>query len=142
MLHKILNTNPKTRYSIKDIRNHPWYRRESVLTDPLPNQVNMITNLEEKTELDNEIIGNMESIGYDKARFITSIIERKFDTFYAMYHLLKQRKLQGITKGNLETMMAQKRSMPTTNTDTNTPPTIDNKENEQTLLMFKKFYIF
>lgn len=26
LLHKILNTNPESRYSIDDIRSHPWYR--------------------------------------------------------------------------------------------------------------------
>jgi hypothetical protein len=26
-MRKILNTDPKTRYSVQDIRDHPWYKQ-------------------------------------------------------------------------------------------------------------------
>lgn len=27
LLHKVLNTDPKLRYTIKDIRNHEWFKK-------------------------------------------------------------------------------------------------------------------
>ena len=101
LLHKLLNTNPITRYSIDDLRKHPWYRQQSVLSDPLPfansndddakmDDIVVEENIDHDS-LNDAVLKQMELIGYDMKKSLVSINQRKHDHYYATYHLLKLR---------------------------------------------------
>ena len=97
LLHKILNTDPIKRYTIDDIRKHPWYKQQSVSSDPLPsflirkdNSNNGETD-DKQPSTDENIIKQMKLIGYDTEKLLLSIKERKHDHYYATYQLLKLR---------------------------------------------------
>ena len=111
LLHKILNTDPTKRYSINDIRKHPWYKQQSVLSDPLPifiacnNSPRPIVDQERNhididIKLDQNIISQMKLIGYDIDKLLLSIKERKHDHYYATYQLLKLRETNNNNNNN------------------------------------------
>ncbi|ETO31037.1 Protein kinase domain containing protein [Reticulomyxa filosa] len=113
LLTRILNTNPKDRYSIEDIRKHPWYCKESVLSDPLPGQVsksntqeNEATNFVNKP-LNNQVLNQMQLLGYDISQVNEAIKEQRHNHSYATYHLLHARISLQIKAGTIDTLLAK-----------------------------------
>lgn len=76
LLSKILVKNPKKRYTLNDIINHPWYKKVKY----------NIPNINQ--EIDVEIIDIMTQLGYDNDDIITSINNIEYDSLYATYFLL------------------------------------------------------
>lgn len=101
MLQKILNTNPEQRFTIEQIRQHPWYKKESILTDPLPTFDHTNTINDNNEPINPSILQEMQNAGYNIDESLESIKEKKHDHNYAAYHLLIQRRLQQSAEGTI-----------------------------------------
>lgn len=75
ILRKILDTNPNTRYSIEDIRKHPWMK-ETQLANPINH------------EIDAKVIRQMESFGINIGKAKSSLDSGLRNSVTTLYFLL------------------------------------------------------
>ena len=99
LLRKILDTNPRRRYSLDQIRQHPWYQQIS--ESLMPREV---VSLEESIQIHADILCVMEETGTPKQRVVDALQNNKFNEITANYYLLEQ-KFQ-------RTLAARKAKMP------------------------------
>jgi len=90
LISKILNTDPRKRYTVAQVRNHSWYRNCHFITDP-----DQAGNYYDSGEmLHEDVLRYMVVLGYDPQVIVNSVLRRKYDHFDAAYHFLLYRKLQ------------------------------------------------
>merc|ERR1712048_1549038 len=95
LVHKILVQDPKERYTISNIRKHPWYLKNNSDTkrnlkeppDPSLNEKGM----RKPIHLNEIIIKQMELVGYGRDKIIDSVRTRRHDDVHSTYDLLKYR---------------------------------------------------
>ena len=89
LLPKILNTNPEARYSIKDIRDHPWFKivKEKRQYGLFPGKERMPYN---------EQIFKMiqENNNFDEEYSIKCIESNRHNTVTAVYHLIHKKQMK------------------------------------------------
>ena len=92
LLIHMLDVNPITRYTLQDIKEHPWFNM---------NDFTLIQGIiigYHKIPVDEKILDLCEHLNYDKNKIRKSIINNKFDSGTALYYLLvRQRSRKGIT---------------------------------------------
>ena len=88
LLKHILDINILTRYDLEQIKNHPWYNIYPVLTL----KPGLIIGYH-KIPIDNNIVNECELMGYNKLKVKQSIIDNKFDSNYAIYYILLNKKI-------------------------------------------------
>ena len=90
LLH-MLDINPMTRYTLQDIKDHPWFKM---------NKFNLIQGIivgYHKIPVDEDILNICEKFDFDKNKIRNSVINNKYDEGSALYYLLvKQRYKNGI----------------------------------------------
>ena len=82
LLKHMLDINPITRYTLQEIREHPWFNNKSY------NMLPGIVIGYNKIPIDEKIIVKCEKYGFDKGKVRKSVIENKFDSGSALYYLL------------------------------------------------------
>ncbi|CAG9333437.1 unnamed protein product [Blepharisma stoltei] len=82
IISKILNTDPETRYTIQDIRNHPWYRlsQQSSSEGILVGYQSIPINL--------DILNKLEPFGFDLNYCQSCIEANKHNNLTTAYYLL------------------------------------------------------
>lgn len=99
LLHKILCTDPKRRYKIRDIKKHPWYARAKVYT-PRTEKSDVPDTLNEV------IVQQMELAGFSREKIKDSINSRRHDSIYATYHLLEIRQKRKLCGGMIAGLLS------------------------------------
>ena len=84
MIKRVLNTNPNKRYTIEDIKNHPWFNTYKGYVS-IPK--GLIVDYHE-IPVDNVVVESVESYGYDKEVIIQSIRNNRHNKVTTLYYLL------------------------------------------------------
>ncbi|KAJ1533643.1 MAP microtubule affinity-regulating kinase 1, partial [Nowakowskiella sp. JEL0078] len=89
LIGHLLVLNPKKRYSISQVRDHPWITSGSALLEQCNTSNEHILS---DADLDVEILEHLWSMGFEKKSAIESILENRYDQSAATYHLLLAQK--------------------------------------------------
>eukprot|EP00792_Barthelona_sp_PAP020_P007230 TRINITY_DN3127_c0_g1_i3.p1 TRINITY_DN3127_c0_g1~~TRINITY_DN3127_c0_g1_i3.p1 ORF type:complete len:565 (+),score=176.91 TRINITY_DN3127_c0_g1_i3:31-1695(+) len=95
LLRRILVVNPQRRYTIDQIKQHPWYRN----TWSGPGDEEAVPVYEESGVIDEEILSQLPQFGFEIDFARECIENQKHNQVTATYHLLKDRKTQDILAG-------------------------------------------
>lgn len=80
----MLTINPDERYSVNDIKNHPWLM---LTNSPLTSERQSIPNC----QLTNAILEHAESLGYNRTQILRSVNGNSYDSDAAIWHLLLEK---------------------------------------------------
>lgn len=89
LIEKILNEDPFSRISIKEIKNHPWY----LINIPSPNNCFYLNY--HKIPIDDYILNYVIKFGVNKEDVISNLVKNKFDNLTAIYYLCLRKYCQG-----------------------------------------------
>ena len=91
ILKHMLDINPMTRYTLQEIKAHPWFKM---------NQFCLIQGIiigYHKIPIDEDVLDLCEKFDFDKNKIRNSVINNKFDEGSSLYYLLvKKRNKEGI----------------------------------------------
>ena len=91
LIKHLLDIDPKTRYTLEEIKKHPWFNLIS------PNSRPGIIIGYHRIPIDENIIKQCESFGYNREEVIESVEKNRYNKNSAMYYiLLKKAEIQGI----------------------------------------------
>ena len=92
LLKHMLDVNPMTRYTLQDIKEHPWFNMKDFFL------IQGIIIGYHKVPVDEYILDLCEYFNFDKNKIRNSVLTNKFDSGSALYYLLvRQRNRKGIT---------------------------------------------
>ena len=92
LLKHMLDINPMTRYTLQDIKEHPWFNMNDFFL------IQGIIIGYHKIPVDENILDLCEFFNFNKNKVRNSVITNKFDSGSALYYLLiRQRNKKGIT---------------------------------------------
>jgi serine/threonine protein kinase len=94
LIAHILETNPAKRYTIEDIRRHPWYRMVS--DNDIPKDV--ITDAENE-EYKNETLKVIAEAGLDTQAVMDGVASHACNSLTAIFYLLQQKCRTARAKG-------------------------------------------
>ena len=97
LLNKILVTDPQKRFTITQIKNHPWFHLYNNKGKLMVNEGLVL--IKYVIPIDEDIVSSMSSkygIAQDKIRI--SILSNKHDDIYTIYYLLLQKKIRNKKK--------------------------------------------
>jgi len=80
----MLTIDPEKRYTINDIKNHPWLM---LINSDLTSQTQSIPNC----QLTNAILDHAESLGYNRTQILKSVSGNSYDSDAAIWHLLLEK---------------------------------------------------
>ena len=83
----MLTVDPAQRYSINDIKNHPWLS----LTHSDISQLTSPTQSIPDNQLTNAILDHAESLGYNRTQILKSVNGNSYDSDAAIWHLLLEK---------------------------------------------------
>ena len=91
LLKHMLDINPMTRYTLKEIKEHPWFKMNNFCL------IQGIIIGYHKIPVDEDVLDLCEKFNYDRNKIKFSVENNKFDEGSALYYLLvKQRYKKGI----------------------------------------------
>ena len=91
LLKHLLDINPMTRYTLQEIKDHPWFKMNNFFL------IQGIIIGYHKIPVDEEVLDLCEKFNFDRNKIKYSVINNKFDEGSALYYLLvKQRYKKGI----------------------------------------------
>lgn len=82
LIKMILNTDPEKRYTIDQIRSHPWYRLNP------PNEPQGIIHGYHKISIDDTILAQVSGYGYDQEEIRRLLNNNKHNKMTTLYYLL------------------------------------------------------
>lgn len=82
LIKMILNTDPDKRYTIDQIRSHPWYRLNP------PNEPQGIIHGYHKISIDDTILAQVSGYGYDQEEIRRLLNNNKHNKMTTLYYLL------------------------------------------------------
>ena len=92
LLRHMLDVNPMTRYTLQDIKDHPWFNMNDYIL------IQGIIIGYHKMPVDESILDCCANYNFDKNKVRDSVINNKFDSGSALYYLLvRQRSKKGIS---------------------------------------------
>ena len=92
LLKHMLDVNPMTRYTLQDIKEHPWFNMNDYFL------IQGIIIGYHKVPVDESILDLCEYFNFDKNKIRNSVLNNKFDSGSALYYLIvRQRNKKGIT---------------------------------------------
>jgi serine/threonine protein kinase len=110
LIQKLLTTDPKRRFTVAQVRKHPWYASQAVKTDPSNLWATSRSDdpafaafyegysKDDPQEVDADILRHMVMIGYNRQQVLDSVVQRKHDHFAATYSLLlAKRRMSALT---------------------------------------------
>ena len=86
LIRRILETDPRKRFSIDDIRRHTWYQQ--IPESAIPREV---ISEEDKLKIHLDIINSLESKGLPKESVMDALRNNAFNSTTANYYLLEQK---------------------------------------------------
>jgi len=86
LISKILVTDPKSRYTIQQIKDHPWMKLRFLHSFQKPLN-------HSKYELDNRVITKLVDSGIDRDILIKSIVENHHNMLSTLYYMIKLKDL-------------------------------------------------
>ena len=87
LIHRILETDPHQRYTLADIRRHPWF--EAVADSDVPHD--RMSDAEDAA-VEEATMRAIEEQGLDPQAVLDELSSRAYGSLTAMYHLLRQKK--------------------------------------------------
>ena len=91
LLKHMLDINPMTRYTLQEIKDHPWFKMNNFCL------IQGIIIGYHKIPVDEDILDLCEKFNFDRNKIKFSVINNQFDEGSALYYLLvKQRSKNGI----------------------------------------------
>ncbi|KAI8804419.1 kinase-like domain-containing protein [Cladochytrium replicatum] len=95
LISHLLLVNPKKRFTPAQVRDHTWLNAgTSILEDHSSGP----KRLENESDLDEELLEQIESMGFDRAATIESVTQYKYNHIFATYHLLAAQKAKDAHK--------------------------------------------
>ena len=79
LLKKVLNTDPANRFSIKEIRNHPWMASKQLVP---------VKDL----EIDSKVVLEVQSLGLDREKLVVGLNENHKNSLTTLYFLLSKKR--------------------------------------------------
>lgn len=124
LITKVLNTNPESRYSIADIRQHPWYNHIQVEpTKPSSSIITSTTGGIKEEEIDHDVLREVTKLGFKKDVVISYLTQGIYKSATGTYHILLSKKRREeeeqehqAKQGNSKTLAAEIDSVQTTDT--------------------------
>lgn len=103
LLKNILNIHPAKRYTLIEIKNHPWF---FVYKGYLDIQKGLIIGYNE-VPVDKVVINSIESMGYDRGVIIQSIKNNRHNKLTTIYYLLLEKFIKNghASKADVNSMM-------------------------------------
>lgn len=109
LIGKILNTDPTKRYTIEQIRQHPWYTEnfpkdtvEEIVVKPIvqiassdpsaPPQTMELDSLE--SVIDESVVSELQKLGFPRENTISSIRAKKHNQIVAAYRILLEKRMR------------------------------------------------
>ena len=91
LLKHMLDINPMNRYTLQDIKEHPWFKSNNFFL------IQGIIIGYHQIPVDDDVLDLCQNFGYDKNNVKNSVINNKYDEGSALYYLIvKQRSKKGI----------------------------------------------
>ena len=90
LLKKIIKLKPEERIKLNEIKNHPWFN----LYNAENNIHNGLNNEKVIFPIDEEVVQNMEEIGFNKMEVRYNIIKNEHNNITATYYLLLEKKIK------------------------------------------------
>jgi serine/threonine protein kinase len=87
LISHMLTVDPEQRYTINDIKNHPWLMLNNTDVSHLTSQTQSIPNC----QLTNAILDHAESLGYNRTQILKSVNGNSYDSDAAIWHLLLEK---------------------------------------------------
>ncbi|CAF5219490.1 unnamed protein product, partial [Rotaria magnacalcarata] len=87
LISHMLTVDPEQRYTVKDIKNHPWLMLNSSNLTDVPSQTQSVPNC----QLTNAILDHAEALGYNRTQILTSVHGNSYDSDAAIWHLLLEK---------------------------------------------------
>ena len=84
LISHMLTINPDERYSINDIKNHPWLM---LTNSTVTSERQSVPNC----QLTNAILDHAESLGYNRTQILKSVNGNSYDSDAAIWHLLLEK---------------------------------------------------
>ncbi|CAF2816898.1 unnamed protein product [Rotaria sp. Silwood2] len=83
----MLTVDPNQRYTISDIKKHPWFILNSLDASDTTCQTQSIPDC----QLTNAILDHAESLGYNRTQILRSVTGNSYDSDAAIWHLLLEK---------------------------------------------------
>jgi serine/threonine protein kinase len=83
----MLTVDPNQRYTISDVKKHPWLMLANSNVSDLPSTTHSMVNC----QLTNAILDHAEFLGYDRSQILKSVNGNSFDSDAAIWHLLLEK---------------------------------------------------
>jgi serine/threonine protein kinase len=83
----MLTIDPNQRYTINDIKKHPWLMLDNSNISDVPCQTQSMVNC----QLTNAILDHAESLGYNRTQILKSVNGNSYDSDAAIWHLLLEK---------------------------------------------------
>lgn len=83
----MLTVDPNQRYTIQDIKKHPWLMLTTSTTSEHSPRTSSIPN----GQLTNAILEHAESLGYNRTQILKSVNGNSYDSDAAIWHLLLEK---------------------------------------------------
>jgi serine/threonine protein kinase len=83
----MLTVDPTQRYTIQEIKTHPWLMLNDSNVPDMPTQTQSISN----SQLTNAILDHAESLGYNRTQILRSVSGNSYDSDAAIWHLLLEK---------------------------------------------------
>lgn len=90
MIRRLLVLNPKKRYTIAQVKAHPWLQNSGVAT---VNYEEERTKPKDEKDIDLDILGQLVVMGFEKEAAIKAILEGRYNQVSATYFLFKRKKI-------------------------------------------------
>ncbi|CAF1935183.1 unnamed protein product [Rotaria magnacalcarata] len=87
LISHMLTVDPEQRYTVKDIKTHPWLMLNSSNLTDVPSQTQSVPNC----QLTNAILDHAEALGYNRTQILTSVHGNSYDSDAAIWHLLLEK---------------------------------------------------
>ena len=91
IISKLLVVNPKKRYTISQIKDHPWISNGVTLLNVFDEEE--IRHIpKDESEIDLDVLEQVEQIGFDRDAIKSAVLEKKYDQLAGAYHIFSYQK--------------------------------------------------
>lgn len=92
LLRCMVCVDPAKRYTMQQVRRHPWSSGSERLPKPLPNVTHLVSD-NPSDDLDSTVLDSMVRLGFNRAEIIESVLGRRRNQRTACYYLLRSKAL-------------------------------------------------